>query len=117
MQWCKWWKYSGSDAYWYRDGNQNIVIPWAIRGGGASYISLGGKTLYHRVLVTGAGASGNSGSGDAEGKNGGYVFQGIHDAMSGSGWEESAQGQGWQQYASIGSYVGPGGGGWLCGGH
>ena len=106
----------GGDAYWYRDENQNIVIPWAIRGGGASDIRLGGNTTYHRVLVAagggGAGASGTGGPGDGVGNNAGYGSQGEAATMTSGGNYSGTWAVGAQQYFANGGYVGAGGGGW-----
>ena len=110
----------GGDAYWYRDGNQNVVIPWAIRGGGASDIRLGGNTTYHRVLVAagggGAGAAGTGGPGDSVGNNSGCGSQGNAATMSNGGDYSGTWAVGAQQYYGNGGYVGPGGGGWYGGG-
>jgi len=110
----------GGEPYSYRDGNQNVVIPWAVRGGGASDIRLGGKTTYHRVLVAGggggAGASGTGGPGDAEGNNGGCGSQGSRGTMSGGGWADGMWAKGATQYYANGGYAGAGGGGWYGGG-
>ncbi|MBE6161076.1 MAG: hypothetical protein E7158_02490 [Firmicutes bacterium] len=111
----------GGEPYQYRDGNQNIVIPWGVRGGGASDIRLGGKTTYHRVLVAGggggAGARGTGGPGDAEGNNGGCGSQGGRGTMSGGGWDGGMWAKGASQYLGNDGYVGAGGGGWYGGGH
>ena len=110
----------GGAAYTYRDSNQNIVTPWAVRGGGASDIRLGGKTLYHRVLVAagggGAGARGTGGPGDATGDNEGFGSQGGAASMSAGGTYSGTFGKGATQYYANDGYVGPGGGGWYGGG-
>ena len=110
----------GGKPYSYRDGNQNLVIPVNIYGGGASDVRIGGTSLYNRILVAGgggaAGARGTGGPGDSIGNGAGCGNPGNPGTMSGAG-DGGSFGYGANAFTTAGTYISAGGGGWYGGGY